>query len=75
MRWDLDDLAATGDLAREFEVSASTVVAWINRYPTFPAPLVRLSNGALYSKRAVRLWHDSRTWSPGRHTGSGRSGG
>jgi hypothetical protein len=59
-RWDLDDLAATGDLATEYGVRNSTITNWAGRYDDFPEPLVVLSTGPVYSKAHVREWHDER---------------
>ncbi|PZG06284.1 hypothetical protein C1I95_32140 [Micromonospora craterilacus] len=64
--WRLDDLAATGDLAKEHGVHNSTIVSWSTRYADFPAPLRILSTGPVYSKEQVKRWHDGRTWLPGR---------
>ncbi|MEV0608145.1 hypothetical protein AB0I61_17440 [Polymorphospora rubra] len=66
-RWNLADLAATGDLAREYGVGKATISNWISRYPDFPSPLVELSTGPVYSSSQVRRWHDSRKWTPGKH--------
>jgi len=57
--WDLDDLAAMGDLARERGISTSAATNW-RRYPDFPAPLVTLSTGPVYSRRRVREWQQRR---------------
>lgn len=65
VRWDLADLAAVGDLATEYGVRNSTIVNWINRYDGFPAPLIRLSTGAVYSRAQVREWHDGQIWLSG----------
>ncbi|RKR92752.1 hypothetical protein BDK92_7231 [Micromonospora pisi] len=64
--WDLSDLAATGDLASEFEVNNATISNWAARYPDFPRPLATLSTGPVWSRWMVRQWHDSRDWQPGR---------
>ena len=67
--WHLEDLAGVGDLADEFGVRNSTIVNWRSRYPGFPAPLVTLSGGPVWSRWQVRQWHDSRDWdlSNGKH--------
>lgn len=59
-RWDLDDLAGVGDLAREWGVSVSGATTWTRRYSDFPAPLVNLSAGPVYSRRQVRSWREAR---------------
>lgn len=59
--WDLADLAGLGDIATEHGVRKSTVCNWTTRYPSFPAPLVELSTGAIYSRRQVRDWY-TRRW-------------
>lgn len=66
-RWHLEDLAATGDLAADFATSNATIVNWSRRYADFPAPLVSLSTGPVYSRRQVRQWHDGRKWQAGKH--------
>lgn len=60
-RWDLDDLAATGDVAARLGVKNSTVSNWMVRYPNFPAPLVTLSTGPVHSMRQVVAWYDQWT--------------
>lgn len=63
MLWDLSDLAAIGDLARERGISSSAATNW-RRYPDFPAPLVVLSTGPVYSRAQVRAWQETR-WPDG----------
>jgi hypothetical protein len=63
--WDLADLAAVGDLAADHDVGKAAVCNWASRYVDFPAPLVELSTGAVYSRRQVRAWHERR-WPVGR---------
>jgi hypothetical protein len=65
--WPLEDLAGCGDLAREYGVTKPTITNWTTRYSDFPAPLVVLSTGQVYSRRLVRQWHDDREWQPGKH--------
>lgn len=65
--WQLDDLAGPGDLAAEYGITRATVCNWQSRYPDFPAPLISLSSGPVFSRRQVRRWHDGRTWLPGKH--------
>ncbi len=60
--WLLEDLAATGDLAQDFEVSNATIVNWTTRYPDFPAPLTKLSTGRVWSRWQVRQWYDDHEW-------------
>lgn len=64
--WDLADLAGVTELAAEHQVNRSTVCNWAARYADFPAPLVELSTGPVYSRQQVRAWHDGRAWQPGR---------
>jgi hypothetical protein len=59
-RWPLADLAATGDLAADHGVGKAAISNWTNRYDDFPAPLVELSTGPVYSRRQVRQWYDQR---------------
>lgn len=61
MLWDLDDLAAMGDLARERGISSSAATNW-RRYPDFPQPLTTLSTGPVYSRH--------RTSAPDSNTGT-----
>jgi hypothetical protein len=63
MLWDLDDLAAMGDLARERGISTAAATNW-RRYPDFPAPLTTLSTGPVYSRRQVQAWQEQR-WPEG----------
>ncbi|MFF3857099.1 hypothetical protein [Micromonospora sp. NPDC002575] len=65
--WHLEDIAATGDLAKDYGVSNSTIANWSTRYPDFPRPLLELSTGPVYSRWQVRQWHDGREWQPGKH--------
>lgn len=60
--WHLEDLAGIGDLAQDLGVGKAAVSNWTSRYPDFPAPLVTLSTGPVYSRWQVRQWHDSRSW-------------
>lgn len=52
---DSDDLAASGDLAKEHGVGSSTIAYWY-QHPDFPAPITRLSTGPVWSRFAVREW-------------------
>lgn len=61
--WDLNDLAAMGDLARERGISSSAATNW-RRYPDFPQPLITLSTGPVYSRTQVREWQQRR-WPEG----------
>lgn len=58
-RWDLDDLASISDLARDLGVGRAAVCNWRQRYEDFPAPLITLSSGPVFSHRQVRAWHES----------------
>lgn len=62
-RWDLDDLVAMGDLARERGISSSAATGW-RRYEDFPDPLVILSTGPVYSRQQVQDWQQQR-WPEG----------
>lgn len=70
MRWDLDDLVATSDLAEHFYVGKPAISNWIARYPDFPRPLVTVAGGhtPLFSRKAVLDWYDRRDW---QHDGPG----
>jgi hypothetical protein len=59
-RWDLDDLASVGDLAREWGVGKAAVSNWHYRHDDFPTPLVVLSTGPVFSRRQVRVWRENR---------------
>jgi len=61
-KWDLDDLAGAGDLARLLGVSRATFCNWQKRYPDFPKPLVRLAAGPVFSREQVLKWHAQWTW-------------
>lgn len=52
---DSDDLAASGDLAEEHGVASSTIAYWY-QHADFPAPIVKLSTGPVWSRFAVREW-------------------
>lgn len=58
--WELDDLACVSDLACEFDVGKSAVCNWAARRADFPAPLVTLASGPVYSLLQVRAWHATR---------------
>lgn len=51
--WDLDDLVAVGDIAREFHVRPGAVVNWQTRYEDFPTPVHTVSSGRLFSRTQV----------------------
>jgi hypothetical protein len=50
------DLVGAHELAQRARVSRTTVHQWRMRHPDFPAPVVVLAMGALYS------WPDVATW-------------
>jgi hypothetical protein len=55
---DLDDLVSLGNIAKRFNLKSSAVVKnWVDRYPDFPDPLIRLGNFPIYSMRQVLYWH------------------
>lgn len=62
--WDLDDLANTGDLAREYGVGVTAVTNWRDR-GGFPPPLITLSGGPVYSRAQIAAWQERRR-RPGR---------
>lgn len=55
--WDINDLAATGDLAEELGVSKSVISNWIARHNSFPKPIIELSSGKIFSRQQVRQWY------------------
>lgn len=68
--WDLDDLAGLGDLAAEHDISSSGAAGWRD-YPDFPAPLITLSPGPVYSRAQVRVWLETH-WPGGARRASSR---
>lgn len=62
MLHDLDDLMSSTDVARFLGVSQPAVSNYKNRHPTFPDPLVVVSNGRspLYSRESIVKWWKSR---------------
>lgn len=56
--WDLDDLAGLGDLAREWGVGSTAVANLRSRHDDFPAPLLTLSTGPVYSRAQLRQWRE-----------------
>jgi len=61
--WDLDDLAGIGDLARSSGVGLTAASKW-RTADDFPAPLVALSTGPVYSRSQVAAWQE-RNWPDG----------
>lgn len=53
---DLDDLIGTAEIGELAGVSSAAVTVWRGRHEAFPAPLVRVRSGPLYSRRAVVAW-------------------
>lgn len=70
MKWDLDDVVATSDIAELCGATKPAVSNWIARYADFPRPLAVVARGTtpLYSRRAVVDWYDRREW---QHDGPG----
>lgn len=64
-RWDLDDLAAPGDIQRRWAAAKATPYRWLRR-PGAPGPLMTLAFGPVYSYRQVTAWRDG-----GERSGSG----
>lgn len=62
MRWELEDLVSTGDIADEYGVGKPAVSNWIARHPDFPQPLTSVSRGStlLFSRKAVADWYRRR---------------
>jgi hypothetical protein len=52
MKWHLNDLVGTGDIAREHQVDPFTIQRY-RRYPDFPEPLTTINGQAVYSREAV----------------------
>lgn len=65
--WALVDMAGNGDLAKLYGVIPPTVSNWAKRYPDFPEPLIYISGGPVYSKKAVAKWYRSKDWRKGKH--------
>ncbi len=55
------------ELSEEFGFSKATICNWAARYDDFPAPVLNLAAGPVYSRRQVRRWYDDRKWQPGKH--------
>lgn len=55
--WEIEDLTSVSELARQFGVSRQAVDSWAKTNADFPAPLVRLGNWPIYSRRQVTEWH------------------
>lgn len=64
----IEDIAGVAELAAEYGVSRATISNWAARYPDFPKALRGLAAGPIYSRRAVRAWHDAKPW---QHDGPG----
>lgn len=62
MKWEMNDLVGVGDLAKELGESKATIVNWSRRYPDFPKPLARISNGPVYSRQQVTEWRTNHEW-------------
>jgi hypothetical protein len=54
--WDLEDLAMAKDITDDYGLTRSTLCNWAARYADFPAPLVTLATGAVYSRCQVAAW-------------------
>lgn len=59
----LDDLAATSDLAELLGVGPSTISNYRRRHGDFPKPIVTVARGStpLFDRRAVVRWWSQRT--------------
>lgn len=62
--WPLDDLAGVSELADQHEVGRAAVCNWAERYPDFPAPLLTLAAGRIYSRQQVAAWRTRTTSTP-----------
>jgi hypothetical protein len=54
--WDLNDLAGAKEIGDGYGLSRSLVCNWATRYADFPAPILVLATGAIYSRRQVAEW-------------------
>src|SRR5207253_6199432 len=51
-----ESLIGVFEIAEMANVSASAVANWRKRFPDFPAPLVDLKSGPVFSESQVKLW-------------------
>ena len=64
--WDSQRVVAVSDLvgtvlaAKRFDVKASTVRKWRERYPDFPSPVASTGREALYSYAELKAWRRAR---------------
>jgi hypothetical protein len=51
-----ESLVGVFEIAELANVSASAVANWRKRFPDFPAPIVELKSGPVYSENKIKLW-------------------
>jgi len=54
--WNLEDLGSAKDIASTYGLTRAVICNWVHRYPDFPASLVTLATGQVYSRRQVAAW-------------------
>lgn len=57
MKWELDDLAGTSDLAARYGVGMAAISNWAKRFEDFPQPLAHVSGKPVYSVKQADAWH------------------
>lgn len=53
---DQEDLMTSRMIADEFDLGHSTVLNWISRHTSFPAPVLTVGSTRVFSRRAVQRW-------------------
>jgi hypothetical protein len=56
-RWEVDDLATLGDIAKAYNVTKQAASMWAQRYPGFPKPKGVIGSHRVYSRTQVYAWH------------------
>jgi hypothetical protein len=52
----IDDLVGLQEIAELASVTSSAVANWRRRFPDFPAPLVELKSGPVFSRETIQAW-------------------
>ena len=52
----IDDLVGLQEIAELANVTSSAVANWRRRFPDFPAPLVELKSGPVFSRETILAW-------------------
>jgi hypothetical protein len=53
---DADDLATSKMIADELDMGHSTILNWVSRHESFPAPVLTVGPTKIYSRQAVVKW-------------------